>query len=86
MNNRYVPLLTAILAISLVGVGLSLTIPLISVRMEEAGYSGEANGWGVALSGLATIVVSPLIPTIVRAVGLRAALASAWALTGQCRR
>lgn len=71
MKSPTLPLIGAIAAISLVGVGLSLTIPLISVRMESAGFSGEANGLGVAMSGLATIFVSPAIPALVRRLGVR---------------
>ncbi|MCC0006187.1 MAG: hypothetical protein H6872_14075 [Methylobacteriaceae bacterium] len=36
-----------------------MTIPLIAVRMERRA-NASANGWGVAVSGLATILVSPL--------------------------
>lgn len=71
MKSPLLPLLGAIAAISLVGVGLSLTVPLVSVRMEAAGFSGEANGLGVAMAGFATILVSPLVPALVRALGVR---------------
>jgi MFS family permease len=81
MKSPLFPLVAAILAISLVGVGLSLTIPLIAVRMEAAGYSGEANGLGVALSGVATLLVSPLTPTLVRRLGVRMVMIAALALT-----
>lgn len=77
---RLFPLIAAIAAISIVGVGLSMTIPLIAVRMEAAGYSASANGWGVAMSGLATILVSPLIPTLVRVLGVRRLMIVALAL------
>ncbi|MFT4097791.1 MAG: MFS transporter [Rhodoblastus sp.] len=77
---RLFPLLAAIAAISIVGVGLSMTIPLISVRMEAAGYSASANGWGVAMSGLATIIVSPFIPALVRGLGVRGLMLLALAL------
>lgn len=81
MKSPLFPLVAAILAISLVGVGLSLTIPLIAVRMEAAGYSGEANGLGVALSGVATLMVSPLTPMFVRRFGVRIVMIAALALT-----
>lgn len=77
---RLLPLVAAIAAISIVGVGLSMTIPLIAVRMEAAGYSASANGWGVAMSGVATILVSPLIPTLVRKLGVRGLMLLALAL------
>ena len=77
---RLLPLIAAIAAISIVGVGLSMTIPLIAVRMEAAGYSASANGWGVAMSGLATILVSPFMPTLVRRLGVRRLMGLALAL------
>ena len=77
---RLLPLIAAIAAISIVGVGLSMTIPLIAVRMEAAGYSASANGWGVAMSGLATILVSPFMPTLVRRLGVRRLMSLALAL------
>lgn len=80
MTPRLLPLIAAIAAISIVGVGLSMTIPLIAVRMEAAGYSASANGWGVAMSGLATILVSPFIPALVRKLGVRGLMISALAL------
>ncbi|MCB1540740.1 MAG: MFS transporter [Rhodoblastus sp.] len=77
---RLLPLIAAIAAISIVGVGLSMTIPLIAVRMEAAGYSASANGWGVAMSGLATILVSPFMPALVRRLGVRRLMSLALAL------
>lgn len=81
---RFFPLIAAIAAIALVGVGLSLTIPIIAVRMEAAGFSAEANGWGVAMSGLATILVSPLTPSLVRRLGVRNVMTIALALGVAC--
>ena len=80
MTSRLFPLIAAIAAISIVGVGLSMTIPLIAVRMEAAGYSASANGWGVAMSGVATILVSPAIPMLVRTLGVRRLMLGALAL------
>lgn len=67
-------LYAAIAAIALVGVGLSLTVPLIAVRMEAAGYSAQANGASTALAGVATLLVSPMAPTFVRRLGARVTL------------
>ena len=77
MKSSLLPLLVAILAISLVGVGLSLTIPLLAVRTEAAGFSAEINGLGVALSGVATLIASPLVPRLVRTLGVRKLLVMA---------
>ncbi|MFV0279488.1 MAG: MFS transporter [Rhodoblastus sp.] len=79
MTSR-LSLVAAIAAISIVGVGLSMTVPLISVRMEAAGFSASANGWGVAMSGVATILVSPLVPMFVRNLGVRRLMIASLAL------
>lgn len=80
MTRSFAPLVAAILAISLVGVGLSLTIPLISVRMEAAGFSAQANGISTALAGLATFFVSPATPQLARMLGARGLLMAALGL------
>ncbi len=65
------PLITAIVAITICGAGLSLSIPLIALRMEEAGFSGQANGLGTATSGLATLLFVPMVPAIAARLGMR---------------
>jgi MFS family permease len=64
------PLITAIAATALSGAGLSLSIPLIALRMEQAGYSGEANGLGIAISGVATLAFAPLVPACAARIGM----------------
>lgn len=78
-SDDLAPLIAAILAISLVGVGLSLTFPLVAIRTEAAGFSGEANGFGTAMSGVATLIVSPFVPALVRTLGVRKLLFAALA-------
>lgn len=81
MRETRAPLVTAIVAISLVGVGLSLTIPLIALRMEAAGWSAQANGLSTALAGVATMFVSPATPRLARALGARGLLVGALAVS-----
>lgn len=81
MRRTRAPLVTAIVAISLVGVGLSLTIPLIALRMEAAGWSAQANGVSTALAGVATMFVSPATPQLARALGARGLLVGALAVS-----
>ena len=45
-------LAAAISCISIVGVGLSLVIPLLALRLEAAGYPARANGLHIAVASL----------------------------------
>lgn len=73
-------LIAAILCISIVGVGLSLVIPLLALRLEAAGFPAETNGLHIAVAGLATMIGAPLTPPLARLLGLRPLLFGAIAL------
>ena len=60
----------AISVATLVGCGLSLTIALLAVRLDGAGYSARAIGLNTAAGGVATLVSAPLIPRVARLVGV----------------
>ena len=77
-------LAAAISCISIVGVGLSLVIPLLSIRLEDAGYPARTNGLHIAVTGLATLIGAPLTPWLSRALGVRLLLFLALALGGAC--
>jgi len=64
----------AIAAISIVGIGLSLLMSLIALRLSAQGYSARAIGLQSAVAGLATLVSAPLAPLLARAFGLRRVL------------
>lgn len=64
----------AISCISIVGVGLSLVIPLLALRMEAAGIPARINGLHIAVTGLATLIGAPLTPPLTRALGVRLTL------------
>jgi MFS family permease len=61
----------AISTVTIVGIGLSLSITLLSVRLAEAGYSGRAIGLNAAAGGLATLAAAPLVPAAARWLGVR---------------
>lgn len=61
----------AISAISIVGVGLSLTIALIAVRLAEQGYSGRAIGLNTAAAGIATLIGAAFVPGWARKIGVK---------------
>lgn len=55
---------------TIVGCGLSLTIALIAVRLDQAGFSARAIGLNTAAGGVATLVAGPLIPMAARRWGV----------------
>ncbi len=65
------PLACAIASVSIVGVGLSLTIALIAVRLGEQGYSARAIGLNTAAAGVATLVGAAFVPGWARRVGVK---------------
>jgi len=64
-------ILAAILTISLVGVGLSLMIPLLALEQERMGASSTLNGISTGLGGVANIVIAPLVPLLAARLGQR---------------
>jgi MFS family permease len=64
-------LTAAIACISIVGIGLSLVIPLLGLRLEAAGFPARVNGLHIAVSGLATLFGAPLTPVMARLFGVR---------------
>ncbi len=70
-------LVAAISCISIVGIGLSLVIPLLALRLEAAGFPAHDNGLHIAVSGLATWAGAPLTPILARTFGVRALLFAA---------
>jgi MFS family permease len=73
-------LTAAISCVSIVGIGLSLVIPLLALRLEAAGFAAHVNGLHIAVSGLATLIGAPLTPFLARAFGVRPLLLLAIAL------
>jgi MFS family permease len=75
-------LVAAISCISIVGVGLSLVIPLLALRMEAAGIPARTSGLHIAVTGLATLIAAPLTPPLARTLGIRALLFLSIGLSG----
>lgn len=59
----------AIAAISVVGTSLGLGMPLLSILLEERGYSSIVIGLNTAVAGLAAVLVAPFVPGLARRVG-----------------
>jgi len=64
-------IVAAIASVSIVGIGLSLTIALLSVRLEQAGYSAHAIGLNPAAGGFATLAWAPFVPVFAKIIGTR---------------
>ncbi len=67
----------AIATITIAGCGLSLTIALLSVRLDAMGFSARAIGFSTAVAGVASLACAPVIPWVARRIGVaRTLLAS----------
>jgi MFS family permease len=78
--DRTVGIAVAIASVTLAGVGLALSIPLLAFAMEARGAPGWLIGLNTAMGGLATVVAAPLIPRAAGLVGVRMLLLLALAL------
>lgn len=54
----------------MVGIGLSLSIPLLSLEMERMGVPGTGIGLNTAVAGVASIAVVPFVPRLAARLGL----------------
>ncbi len=72
---RNLGIAAAILIAALVGVGLSLTIPLLSLEMERMGVSGAWIGLNTAIAGIASIIALPFVPKVAARIGIGRTLA-----------
>lgn len=61
----------AIATVAIAGVGLSLSMTLLAVRLAERGFSARAIGVNAAAGGLATLVMAPFVPALARRVGVK---------------
>ena len=75
--SRTASIAAAISAITVVGVGISLSIPLLALELESRGITGKWIGINTAVAGIATIFTAPFVPLMVRKLGLRALLVGA---------
>src|SRR5918992_4242292 len=67
---RVAPIAAAIACVTAVGIGLSLSIPLLSLEMERMGVSGTAIGLNTAVAGIASICIIPFVPRLAMRIGV----------------
>ncbi len=70
-------MLVAVATATIAGCGLSLSVTLVSVRLDAMGFSARAIGLNTAAAGIATLLCAPLIPAIARRVGVARTLFAA---------
>lgn len=70
-NRTGLALSAAIATVSLVGVGLSLTMALLAVRLAQLGYSARAIGLNPSAGGCATLLIAAFVPQLARQLGVR---------------
>ncbi len=79
--SRTASITAAIASISVVGIGISLSIPLLALEMEARGINHTWIGINTAVAGIATVCTAPFVPAMVRKLGPRALLGIAIAVT-----
>jgi MFS family permease len=63
-------LASAIASITIVGIGLSLTMPLLALRLAAQGFSARAIGLNSTAGGLAVLAGALFIPSLARRIGV----------------
>ncbi|HEX8416105.1 MAG TPA: MFS transporter [Methylobacterium sp.] len=81
---RVAAITAAITCVAVVGIGLSLTIPLLSIEMARMGASSTMVGINTAVSGLASILTVPFVPRLAARVGVVRLLILAIGLGALC--
>ena len=51
------------------GIGMGLTLPLLSLILERMGVPGSLNGLNLATAGFASLVVTPFVPRLIARFG-----------------
>ncbi len=67
--QRYWSLAAIIACISVAGMGVGLTLPLLALTMERMGVPSTLIGLNAAMTALATLTFSPWVPHILQRIG-----------------
>ena len=70
-------LIAIITCVSVVGLSLSMTIPLVSLNLESRGVASEWIGLMAGMPALGILLASPFVPALVNRLGARSALLAA---------
>jgi MFS family permease len=72
----------AIASVTIVGTGLSLTLPLLALRLDEQGYSARAIGLNSTAGGLAVVIGAAFVPALAHRLGVKRLLLLALLIGG----
>ena len=72
--------------VTVVGIGLSLSIPLLSIEMERRGASSTLIGLNTAVAGIASICTVPFVPRLAARIGVAPLLGLALVVTNDTER
>jgi MFS family permease len=70
-RETFLSLASAIVSVTIVGTGLSLTMPLLALRLAEQGFSAHAIGFNSTAGGLAVFIGAAAVPGLVRQHGVK---------------
>lgn len=74
-SGKIIPALaSAIATVTIVGVGLSLTMPLLALRLGEQGFSARAIGLNPVAGGIAILAGAAFVPAMARRIGVKTLL------------
>ncbi|HEX3809648.1 MAG TPA: MFS transporter [Rhizomicrobium sp.] len=76
MSPRSLSLISILSACVAAGLGMGLTLPLLSLILERMGIAGSVNGLNLATAGLAALLITPQAPRLMRRFGASAFLAT----------
>jgi len=76
-SDRWKILIIVIISISIVGLSLGLTSPLVSLVLEDRGVSSTLIGLVASMSAFGIILISPIIPRIISFAGSASTIYSA---------
>jgi MFS family permease len=74
--GRRLSLIAILSSVAAYGMGMGLTLPLLSLMLERMGVAGSVNGMNLATAGLAALVVTPFVPGCIRRFGTAEFLAA----------
>jgi MFS family permease len=84
VDPPFLAIAAAIATVTIAGIGLSLSVTLISVRLAELGFSAGAIGLHTAGSSLLGLAIAPYVPWLAREIGVRRLLIGALLLGAGC--
>ena len=83
-SKRYRIIAVATMTVSLVGLTITLVFPYLSLKLAAAGYSKLYIGIATGVSGVANIMIAPLVPRLAQIFGVRNIILFAIALAIAC--